>query len=137
MNIEQILETNLKLTLSMEWYGIRAEETKEIGYATYHYVSVPESSTIEIEDQELNVKIKTADGLKKIARDMLVKQLLDYCKAEFDDEEFIQEIKDDISEYIKVFARVRKGEVWTQEMGEARLEELTKELKQATEYKEV
>ena len=84
---EQQLFNGLKSVLAMEWYGIRAEETKEIGYATHHYVSVPESSTIEIEDQELNEKIKTADGLKKVARDMLVKQVLDYCEAEFDDEE--------------------------------------------------
>ena len=136
MNNEQLLK-NLKTTLLLEWYGIRMEESKEIGYTTHYYISVPESSIIETEDQELNTKVKTADGLISIAKDMLVKMLLDSCQSEFDDDEFTQDIKDNISEYLKVYAKIRKGEVWTRERGDARLKEIEAEFKQATEFKEV
>ena len=134
---EQILKDNMKTTLLMEWYGIRIEETKEVGEVVHHYVSVPESSTIEVEDQELNARIKTSDGLAKLAKDMLVKMQIDVCKAIDDDEGFIQYVKDTMPDSLKVLARVRKGEVWTREMGNARVKELTQELKQAAEYQEV
>lgn len=136
MNGEQLLK-NLKTTLTMEWYGIRTEDSKEIGYTTHQYISVPESSTIEVEDPELNTKLKTAKGLMSVGKDMIVKMLLDSCDSEYHDEEFTKEVKDNISEYLKVYAKVRKGEVWTREMGDARIEELTAEIKQATEFKEV
>ena len=139
MNNEQIVN-NLKSIMTMEWYGIRIEDTKEVGIATHQYVSVPESSTIEIEDQELNDKIKTADGLKLVAKDMLIKMMLDLCRATYDEddiEEFMEDIKRDISDYLTVYARVRKGEVWTREMGDARVAELTEELKAASGYQEV
>ena len=139
MNNEQIVN-NLKSIMTMEWYGIRIEDTKEVGIATHQYVSVPESSTIEIEDQELNAKIQTADGLKLVAKDMLIKMMLDLCRATYDEddiEEFMEDIKRDISDYLTVYAKVRKGEVWTREMGDARVAELTEELKAASGYQEV
>lgn len=136
MNNEQLLK-NFKTTLLLEWYGIRMEESKEIGYTTHYYISVPESSTIETEDRELNTKVKTADGLISIAKDMLVKMLLDSCQSEFDDDEFTQDVKDNISEYLKVYAKIRKGEVWTREMGDTRLKEIEAEFKQVMEYEEV
>lgn len=132
------LLNNLKTSFLLEWYGIRMEDNKEIGVTTHQYISVPESSTIEVEDPELNTKIKTADGLMSIAKDMLVKMLLDSCRIVSDnDEEFVQEVKDNISEYLKVYAKVRKGEVWTEEMGDARIKEVEAEIRQASEYKEV
>ena len=136
MNNAQVIK-NLQTSLLMEYYGIRMEETKEIGYTTHYYISVPESSTIKILDKELNDKIKTADGLISVAKDLLIKLLLDSCKAEYDDDEFIKEIKDNISEYFKLYAKIRKGEVWTKEMGEARLAEIEADIQQAMEYEEV
>ena len=137
MNNEQLLN-NLKTTLSMEWYGIRIEDTKEIGDAIHQYISVPESSTIVTEDEELNGHIKTADGLIAIAKNMLVKMVIDTFKAEYgEDDEFLEDFKNDVADYIKVFAKVRKGEVWTKEMGDARVKEVGDEIVQASEYKEV
>ena len=136
MNNEQLLK-NFKTTLLLEWYGIRMEESEEVGYTTHQYISVPESSTIEVKDPELNTKVKTADGLISIAKDMLVKMLLDSCQSEFNDDEFTQEVKDNISEYLKVYAKVRKGEVWTEDMSDARLKEIEAKFKQAMEYEEI
>ena len=136
MNNAQIVK-NLQTALTMEYYGIHMEETKEIGYTTHHYISVPESSTIKILDKELNDKIKTADGLISVAKDLLIKMLFDSCRAEYDDDEFLKEIKDNISEYFKLYAKIRTGEVWTKEMGEARLAEIEADIQQAMEYEEV
>ena len=137
MNLAQAVENSLKLGLSMEWYGIRIEDTKEIGEITYHYVSVPESSTIEVQDQGLNAKIKTAKGLASLAKDMLVNMQIEACKVLDDHEDWIQYVKDNMSDFLKVYAKVRKGEVWTKGMGDARIKELKAEIKQASGYKEV
>ena len=134
---KEILANLLKTTLLLEWYGIRIESSKEIGYTTHQYISVPESSTIETEDPELNTKIKTADGMISIAKDMLIKTLLDYCQSEFNDDEYTQEVRDNIAEYLKIYVRIRKGEVWTKEMGDARVEELSKDINKSKEYQEV
>lgn len=128
---------NVQTSILLEYYGIRMEETKEIEHTTYYYISVPESSTIEINDQELDDKIKTADGLISIAKDFLVKMMLDSCRAVYDNDEFIQHVENNISEYVKVYAAIRKGEVWTKEMGEARIAEIEAEFQQAMEYEEV
>lgn len=137
MNKQEIVNCT-KTLMTMEWYGIRAEKSTEVEYITHYYISVPESSTIEIEDQELNAQIKTSDGLVTLGKDMVVKSLLESCRAvSDDDEDFIEEVKNNISEYIKVYARVRKGEVWTKEMGDARVEELINELKEELAYQEV
>ena len=132
---KQEMANSVKTLMAMEWYGIRAEKSTEVEYTTHHYISVPESSTIEIEDQELNAQIKTSDGLISLGKDMLVKSLLEACMAvSNNDEDFIDDVKNNISEYIKVYARVRHGEVWTKEMGDARVEELINELKDEMVY---
>lgn len=141
MNTEKLTDI-LKLTLIMEYYGIRMEDTKELDGVTYQYISVPESSTIVTEDQEVNDRIKTSDGLVALAKDMLIKMMLDTCRAVYNDDdddidEIIEEMKSTISDWLKVYAKVRKGEVWTKEMAEARIKELTVEIKEASEYKEV
>lgn len=134
---DQVTMENLKNTLLMEWYGIRIEDVKDDGSAVHHYISVPESSTIEVEDKELNEKIKTSDGLISIAQDLLIMMVIKHCDATYGDEEFTQEVKDNISDYLKVYARIREGEVWTRELGNARFEELAAELKKDSEYHEV
>lgn len=139
--LNEQIANNLKNTLIMEWYGIRMESTRDIGDVTYHYISVPESSTIETKDQELNKYIQNADGLIAIAKDLMIKMALDTCRAAYKDmedlDDFMKELKEHIGDLMKVYAKVREGEVWTQEMGEARVEELIEETKKTTGYKEV
>lgn len=137
MYTEQILKNSWQLTLIMEYYGIRIEDAKEVGDMPYSYISVPEFSTLEVEDQEMNAKIKTADGLISLAKDMLIKMQIDTCKGIDDDEDWIQYVKYNASDWFKLYAKVRKGEVWTEEMAKARLNEFMAELREAKEYKEV
>ena len=63
--------------------------------------------------------------------------MLDSCRAVYDNDEFIKHVEDNISEYIKVYAAIRKGEIWTKEMGEARLAEIEADLQKAIESEEV
>lgn len=140
---EQI-EKNLKTVLTLEWLGIHIEDTKETndGYGipskTVYYFSVPETSTIEIEDKEVSERIKTSEGLISLAKEEILNMLMDFCKDVFgDDEEFLEEMKNNISDYFKFYAKVRTGEKWTKELGDAMVEKLTNEIHAASAYKEV
>lgn len=138
------LTDNLKTILNLEWLGVRIEDTKEekgnfgLTTKTVYYYSVPESSIIELDNQDLNIKIKTSDGLKLLAKEILTDMLINSCKEAYpDDEEFIEDIENNISEYFKFCAKVRVGEVWNKEMGDNRVKELCEDIKKAAQYKEV
>lgn len=140
---EQI-EKNLKIILTMEWFGIHIEDTKEVtdeyGLLSkmVYYFSVPETSTIEVEDKELNKKIKSSDGLIALAKEELLDMFIDSCEDAFgDDEEFIEEVKNNASDYIKFYAKVRTGEKWNKELGDALVKRLTDEIRATSAYKEV
>lgn len=142
-NIEQ-LKQNLEIVLALEYLGIHIEDTKEetdkygISSKTIYYFSVPERSTIEVKDEDSKEKVKTSDGLISIAKESLTEMVIDSCKAEFsDDEEFIEEVKNNISDYLKFYAKVRTGEVWSKELGEEMIKKISDEIKAASGYKEV
>lgn len=144
MDKQKQFENYLNIILALEKLGICMEDTKEekdtYGFSTKtaYYYSVPESSTIEVADAELNSMIKTADGLKKLAKENLVDIAIDVCEHEFgDDKDLIEDVKADISKYFKFYAKVRKGEVWTKELGDKRIKELTEEIQRASGYSEV
>ena len=140
---EQI-EKNLKTVLTLEWLGVHIEDTKEITdeygipSKTVYYLSVTETSTIEVEDKELNKKIQSSDNLIALAKKEILDMLMDSCKDVFgDDEEFLEEVKNNTSDYFKFYAKVRKGEIWTKELGDAMVKKLTDEIHAASAYKEV
>ena len=132
-----------KSVLNLEWLGIHIEDTKEVEEKygitkTICMYSVPESSTIEVEDKDLNERIKTSDGLKYYAKEILSKLFLDSCREAYpDDEEFINEIECNFSSFFKFYCKVRKGEVWNKEMGDKQVEEICKDIENAAQYKEV
>ena len=116
------------------------EERSNFGFTTktVYYYSVPESSIIELDNQDLNSRIKTSDGLKLLAKETLTDMLIKSCQTAYpNDEEFIEDVKSNVSEYFKFCAKVRKGEVWNQEMGDNRVKELCEDVKKAAQYKEV
>lgn len=140
---EQI-EKNLKTVLTLEWLGVHIEDTEEttneygIPSKTIYYFSVPESSTIEVKDKEVSEKIKSSDGLIALAKEEILDMLMDSCKDVFgDDEEFLEEVKNNQSDYFKFYAKVRVGEKWTKELGDAMVKKLTDEIHAASTYKEV
>lgn len=145
MDKQKQFENYLNIIFGLEYLGIRMEEAKEERGSkwfsttkTAYYFSVPESSTIEVENQELNVRIKTSDGLKALAKETLTDMIIDACEQEYgEDKWFIEDVKKDISSYLKFYAKVRKGEVWTKELGDNRMKELTEEIQKAAGYSEV
>lgn len=140
------IEENVKTLMLLEYLGVHIEDVKQIAdeygifSKTIYYFSVPETSTIELDTatDEMSAKIKCADGLISLAKEEILDMLLDACKSEFgDDEEFIQEIKDNSSDYFKFYAKVRNVEVWNKELGDAAIKKLTEDIKVTSSYKEV
>lgn len=138
---KSVLQKNVEAVLGLEWLGIRFEDTREekgscgLFSKFVYYYSVPETSTIETENKELNEKIKTAHGLKYLAKETIIEMMLNSFESE--DQEFVEDVKNNIHDYFKFCAKVRTGEVWTKELGDNRIKELTTEMQKASEYIEI
>jgi len=103
-----------------------------------YYFSVPESSTIEVDNEELNARIKTADGLKRLAKDELIAIFVKAYENDFEkDKDLLDYLKNNTSDYLKFYAKVRKGEVWSKELGDQRIKELIDEVQKASGYEVV
>lgn len=116
----------VKIIYELEALGIHIENIKEdydTGLLKIYY-SVPEASTLEISDKKLNEKIKTSDGLKLLAKDALMKIGIDDCENEFSDDDFIEEVQDNISDFIRFYAKIRVGEIWNEDKRKNRTEEI-------------
>lgn len=135
-NNKKQIEENLKTVLTLEYMGIHIENTKEQGFKQLYYFSVPERSTLKVESAK--EQAETADDLIQVAKAALTEMILDSCKSEFDDEdeEFYKDVENNISDYALFFAKVRKGEVWNNEMGKAAVNKAVEPLKNLS-YKQV
>lgn len=143
LNKDLVLDS-ANVILNLEYLGVHFEDTKEEkskhGFFTKmaYYYSVPESSTIEVDNEELNAKIKTADGLKRLAKDELIAMFIKVYDSELgEDKEFLDYMKNNTSDYLKFYAKVRKGEVWTKELGDQRIKELIDAVQKASGYEVV
>lgn len=135
-NKEQ-LALNLKYVLELEALGIHIEDVKEKDLRLLYYFSVPEKSTLK-NNENLNYDITTSDGLIELAKSTFTAIIVELCKAEFgdDDEEFYEDVENNISDYASFFAKVRNGEIWDEEMGKVAIEKLVDEIKNNS-YKQV
>lgn len=143
---EQI-QKNLEMMLTLEFLGIHIEDTKnlkdELGSESIvaYFFSVPEFSIIDVDGNEINEKIKSADGLISVAKESLTEMvehsLKDISKDDIYLEEIIEDFKSDVSKFTKFYAKVRKGETWDKEMGRKAVEKISSDIKRATGYKEV
>ena len=129
------IKENAIIACKLEYLGVRFEDTKEYPEKLLFYFSVPESSTIEVNDVKLNADIKTADGLKHLAKEMII-EMIAKSIPECDDD-FIDYLKNNSSDHLQCFAKVRKGEVWTKELGEQRMQELMEEIRRTGGYEVV
>lgn len=142
-NKELVLDS-ANVILNLEYLGVHFEDIKEErskhGFFTKmaYYYSVPESSTIEVDNEELNTRIKTADGLKRLAKDELIAMFVKVYGSELgEDKEFLDYMKNNTSDYLKFYAKVRKGEVWTKELGDQRIKELIDAVQKVSGYEVV
>lgn len=140
MNLENNLEyikENLRTILALEYLGVHIEDTKEKDFKQLYYFSVPERSALQVGSAK--EQIETAKDLIDVAKTTLTKMVLDSCKSEFDDEEyeeFSKDVENNISDYVLFFAKVRQGEVWNKEMGEAAINKIIEQFKMSS-YKQV
>lgn len=122
---------SIKTILILQYLGIQIEDTQQgdIFEPIIYKFSVPEKSEIKIESVDYDSC--TSDGLIQIAKETLI----DIICESFDEDEkdLIENFKNNISDYAKFYAKVRKGEVWTKELGEKEIEKI----KEQTGYKEV
>lgn len=135
----------VKDALVIEFLGIHIEDVKyeknEYGFETkiIYMFSVPEKSELDIGKAKYEIEdgddIYTADGLIKIAKEFYTDVIIDSFGD--DDADLLEDFKKDMSEYVKFYAKVRKGEVWNNDLANKRIQELTRELEAACEYKEV
>ena len=140
----EIIEFNVNTVFGLEYLGIRFADTKEetgscgLFSKLAYYYSVPELSTLEVKDAELNDRIKTANGLKYVAKEVLIDMMIKNYQHEFgEDTEFVKDVKENIHDYFKFYAKVRVGETWNKELAEQRMKELNKELQEASGYREI
>ena len=143
LNKEQLAD-NVETVLTLEWLGVRFEEPREekgscgLFSKTAYYFSVPEASTITTEDKELNDRIQTANGLKYFTKEQLINMMINSFESVHGaDKEFTDDVKNNIHDYFKFYAKVRVGEIWTKELGDNRIKELTDEIKEASKYREI
>lgn len=83
----------------------------------------------------MNDLIKEKDGLIKLAKDILSIAIVNSCRAVFgdeEDEEFYDDVRNNISNYVSFFAKVRYGEIWNKEMGDAAIMRVIDEIKNNT-----
>lgn len=141
--MDEQIKSNITIILNLEYLGVRFEEVKD-EYGTHnlisktaYYYSVPESSTLDVENEALNDRIKTANDLKRLAKDILVDMIINNCKKEFEDDEFISDVENNIDDYFKFYAKVRKGEIWSKDLAEQRIRDIEEEIDKASGYAEV
>ena len=121
MNLEEASKTILVL----EYLGIQMEDIlhEDFGKSIVKF-SVPERSELSV-SLESDVDYHTAEGLMKYAKQLLIEDWLDDLGEEF---------KDQIADYVRFYAKVRKGEVWNEDLAYKRLKEITSQIAQ---YREI
>ena len=133
---EQI-KYNIGIVLNLEYLGVHIEKINDNLENYIVMFSVPEMSTLETDNENVNKFNKTSDNLIKLSKKWLIDMLIKSCKDIYDDEDFINELKEKQSDYFKFYAKVRKGEIWTKEIAENRIKELNNEFDKISGYKEV
>ena len=115
----ELLKSSIELMLYLEYLGIHIEDAKEVNYKRIVYFSVPELSAITTKDDKTNQKISNANGLIEFAKEYLTAIFVEACENELSDEEknIVADIKENISDYLEFYAKIRTGETWNEEKG--------------------
>lgn len=131
-NSINLLKESLYTILSLEYYGIHIEDVKEQDLKQLYFFSVPQISTLQTSDDTINEKIKDGYSLIKLAKELLTEMIVESCRAVFgedEDEEFYENVKENISQYALFYAKVRRDESWNKEMAEAASRKVLREIR--------
>lgn len=126
-NKDQIKEY-LQIILGLEYFGIHMEFVEEKDFKLLYYFSVPEK--LKLDDEN-----KTSEDLMAFAKEILTEVFINSCEMEFSDEEkeILEDIKNNISDYALFYAKVRRGEIWTEEKAKAAIQKIMED----NSYKQV
>ena len=127
----EAVEAVIKVILSLEYLGIHIENQKLIGAKQICYFSVPEFSTIEASSEDYANKLHTSEGLMKLAKEILSELYMIIALKDTDeddpfDKEFINGIKEHLTDYFAFYGKVRTGQVWNEELGKKAAEDAAK-----------
>lgn len=143
MTIEDInmnqLKESLESFLNLEYLGVHIEDVKEQYGKQLYFFSVPESSTLQFKNSEFNERIRDKCGLTNLTKEIITETIIESCRAVFgdeEDEEFYDDVRNNISEYVSFFVKVRHGEVWNAEMAKDAQKKIIDDLMHHT-YKQV
>lgn len=136
----------LTISTNLEYLGIHLEDIKYTDIRDMFkddvlmriFFTIPESSTLhdEDKDEETNRLYKTQEGLITITKRMIGEILITSNEDILDDEE-LEQYRSGTSPRIRFYAKVRAGEVWSNERAEQRMQEMLDEMKAAAGYSEV
>lgn len=131
---EELTKT-LQTVLALALYGIDIEKTDEMtenGFPKIvYFFSVPESSTIELDDlDKYKDLVKSSEGLITVAKDTLTDLLFESFKMSYGEDIDRKEVADSM----KFYAKVRKGEIWSLQKGKEKIDSIMNSI-QNPDYK--
>ena len=82
---------------------------------------------MQLIDSDLNERIRDECGLINLAKEIFTETVVESCRSIFGDEkdeEFYDNVRNNIPKYTSFFVKVRHNEVWNEEMAKAAKEKL-------------
>ena len=135
MDEKELLKKLSEMVLTFEYLGAKFEDETSFDFTDFKIrFSVPEFLSDDFKNRPLFEKYElTSDGLMKAVKEYLLEFIYKSVSADslfdFDREE--------IDSQIKFYAKVRKGETWTEEMGNAKMKAYKDKMKKVAEWTEV
>lgn len=125
------LKDNFETVLILEYLGVHFENMKNNGHKTSYYFSVPEKSEIDIDDDSLKNHGKSYNDLIYITKNCITEMIVNTCKSQFEKDEDFEDLlefaKENISDFVSFYTKIRYGEVWTVEKGKAAAKKISSE----------
>ena len=134
MDEKELLKDITEAAIMLEYVGVEFEDEPFFGTGDFKIrFSVPEHLSTEFE-KFFKEYGSTSEDLMKTVKKVLIGAMYksivgDNTLSDFNIEE--------IEEYVKFYAKTRKGETWTKEMADAKMKVYKDEMKEVAEWTEV
>lgn len=143
-NDKEIMKQMLSGHLSLEYIGVHIVKynNAEPGQPAEIWFTVPERSEIKRDQSSSDTKlgINTSKELINTAKQIITElcELSIELVSEDDDySEALKEFNDNPKDYIRIYCRVREGDIWTEEKGVAAMGEAKESITKHIGFREV
>lgn len=135
MDEKELLKKLNEIVLTFEYLGVKFEDETSFDFTNFIIkFSVPEFLGDDIKNQSLFKKYEpTSNGLMKAVKECLIGFIYELVNSD----SLFDFNKEEIESQIKFYAKVRKEETWTEEMGKKKLKEYMDFVKEAAEWTEI